>query len=62
FESMLDVIREDVTRVLMTAQLRMAPPPPPVENLMPRSPGALPPGHPPLQDPLNPPPLLPHRQ
>lgn len=39
-----------------------APPPPPVENLMPRSPGApgaLPPGHPSLQDPLNPPPLLP---
>ena len=28
FQSMLDSIREDVTRVLMTAQLRMAPPPP----------------------------------
>lgn len=36
-----------------------APPPPPVENLMPRSPGALPPGHPPLSDPPSPPPLLP---
>ncbi len=29
FESMLETIREDVTKVLMTAQLRMAPPPPP---------------------------------
>jgi len=29
FESMLGVIREDVTRLLMTASLRAAPPPPP---------------------------------
>ncbi len=31
FESMLEVIREDVTRVLMTAQLRMQAPPPPMD-------------------------------
>src|SRR5690606_38834368 len=31
FESMLEVIREDVTRVLMNAQLRMQAPPPPVD-------------------------------
>src|SRR5690606_15357131 len=31
FESMLEEIREDVTRVLMTAQLRMQAPPPPTE-------------------------------
>jgi len=31
FESMLEAIREDVTRVLMTAQLRMQPPPPPLD-------------------------------
>ena len=31
FESMLETIREDVTRLLMTAQLRMTAPPPPVE-------------------------------
>ena len=30
FESMLEAIREDVTRILLTSQLRMAPPPPPV--------------------------------
>ena len=29
FESMLEAIREDVTRILLTSQLRMAPPPPP---------------------------------
>jgi preprotein translocase subunit SecA len=28
---MLEAIREDVTRVLMTAQLRMQPPPPPLD-------------------------------
>jgi len=31
FERMLEGIREDVTRVLMTAPLRMAPPPPPLD-------------------------------
>ena len=31
FEAMLETIREDVTRLLMTAQLRIAPPPPPVD-------------------------------
>jgi preprotein translocase subunit SecA len=31
FENMLEVIREDVTRVLMTSQLRIAPPPPPID-------------------------------
>jgi preprotein translocase subunit SecA len=31
FESMLEAIREDVTRVLMTAQLRMQAPPPPLD-------------------------------
>ena len=31
FEGMLDHIREDVTRVLMTSELRFAPPPPPVD-------------------------------
>ncbi|RKF19348.1 preprotein translocase subunit SecA [Altericroceibacterium spongiae] len=31
FSVMLDTIREDVTRILMTHQLRMAPPPPPVD-------------------------------
>jgi preprotein translocase subunit SecA len=31
FESMLEAIREDVTRVLMTAQLRMNAPPPPMD-------------------------------
>jgi preprotein translocase subunit SecA len=30
FESMLEAIREDVTRILLTSQLRVAPPPPPV--------------------------------
>jgi preprotein translocase subunit SecA len=29
FESMLEAIREDVTKILLTSQLRMAPPPPP---------------------------------
>ncbi|MBO9517283.1 MAG: preprotein translocase subunit SecA [Porphyrobacter sp.] len=33
FETMLEAIREDVTRVLMTAQLRMAEPPPPLPEL-----------------------------
>ncbi|KRA83538.1 preprotein translocase subunit SecA [Altererythrobacter sp. Root672] len=33
FENMLEAIREDVTRVLMTAQLRMAEPPPPLPEL-----------------------------
>ncbi|AKH41754.1 preprotein translocase subunit SecA [Altererythrobacter atlanticus] len=31
FENMLDAIREDVTRVLMTMELRLTPPPPPRE-------------------------------
>jgi preprotein translocase subunit SecA len=31
FESMLEAIREDVTRVLLTAQLRMQPPPQPLD-------------------------------
>jgi preprotein translocase subunit SecA len=31
FESMLEAIREDITRVLMTAQLRMNAPPPPMD-------------------------------
>ncbi|MXP25460.1 preprotein translocase subunit SecA [Altererythrobacter indicus] len=31
FEGMLNTIREDVTRILMTHQLRMAPPPPPLD-------------------------------
>src|SRR5690606_31708880 len=31
FESMLETIREDVTKILLTSQLRMAAPPPPVE-------------------------------
>ncbi|MGV3555031.1 MAG: preprotein translocase subunit SecA [Croceibacterium sp.] len=30
FESMLEAIREDVTKILLTSQLRMAPPPPPI--------------------------------
>ena len=29
FENMLETIREDVTKILLTSQLRMAPPPPP---------------------------------
>jgi preprotein translocase subunit SecA len=31
FESMLEAIREDVTKVLMTAQLRIQAPPPPMD-------------------------------
>jgi len=31
FENMLETIREDVTKILLTSQLRMAAPPPPVE-------------------------------
>ncbi|BBC72882.1 preprotein translocase subunit SecA [Altererythrobacter sp. B11] len=31
FENMLETIREDVTRVLMTMELRLAPPPPPID-------------------------------
>jgi len=33
FEAMLEQIREDVTKILMTSQLRMAPPPPPPSEL-----------------------------
>jgi preprotein translocase subunit SecA len=33
FESMLETIREDVTKILLTSQLRMAPPPPPLPDL-----------------------------
>ena len=33
FEGMLDTLREDVTKILLTSELRMAPPPPPPMDL-----------------------------